>query len=99
MTSTKLGGGGVGGGGGGGFDDLWTMSLGSGTASKPGGGAAGAKSIRDLEKEKAQAGIWGAQNQMRPPAEAGGGFGSFVKSTVPSSGGGGAPTGADDLLL
>jgi epsin len=96
-TSTKLGGGG----GGGGFDDLWTMSLGSATASKPGGGAAGAKSIRDLEKEKAQAGIWGAQNQMRPPAAAaaGGGFGSFVKSAVPSGGGGGAPTGADDLLL
>jgi len=80
---------------------LWTMSLGSATAGKPGGGAAGAKSIRDLEKEKAQAGIWGAQNQMRPPAAAaaGGGFGSFVKSAVPSSGGGSAPTGADDLLL
>ena len=99
-TSRKLGGGG--GGGGGGFDDLWTMSLGSAATSKPGGGAAGAKSIRDLEKEKAQAGIWGAQNQMRPPAAAaaaGGGFGSFVKSAVPNSGGSGAPTGADDLLL
>jgi len=81
---------------GGGFDDLWTMSLGSAAASKPAGGV---KSIRDLEKEKAQAGIWGAQNQSRPPATAGGGFGSFVKPAGPSSIGGGAPAGADDLLL
>src|SRR6267142_245378 len=92
-TSTKRGGSGSGGG----FDDLWTMSLGSTGASKPGGGAAGAKSIRDLEKEKAQAGIWGTQNQTRPPAASfGGGFGSFVKPAVPSNGGGGAPAGADD---
>ena len=84
--------------GGGGFDDLWTMSLGSAAASKSGSGAGGAKSIKDLEKEKAQAGIWGVQNQMRPSAVAGGGFGSFVKPAVPSSGGG-APAGADDLLL
>ena len=86
-------------GGGGGFDDLWTMSLGSAAAGKSGSGAGGAKSIRDLEKEKAQAGIWGAHNQTRPTAAAGG-FGSFVKPAVPSSsGGGGAPAGADDLLL
>lgn len=84
-------------GSGGGFDDLWTMSLGSAAASKSGSGA---KSIRDLEKEKAQAGIWGVQNQTRAAAAPGGGFGSFVKPAVPSSsGGGGAPAGADDLLL
>lgn len=100
-TSTKRGGSGSTGG----FDDLWTMSLGAAGTSKPAGGAAGAKSIRDLEKEKAQAGIWGTQNQARPPAAAvgvassGGGFGSFVKSAVPSNSGGGAPAGADDLLL
>ena len=87
------------GGVGGGFDDLWSMSLGSAAGGKPAGGAAaGAKSIRDLEKEKAQAGIWGAQSQVRSQAPASatmaGGFGSFVK---PSSGGDSA--GADDLLL
>lgn len=80
--------------GGGGFDDLWTMSLGSAATSKP-AGPAGGKSIRDLEKEKAQAGIWGAQSQVRLPA------GGFAKPTAPSggSGGGGASAGPDDLLL
>jgi epsin len=75
------------------------MSLGSAAGGKPAGGAAaGSKSIRDLEKEKAQAGIWGAQNQMRsqaPASAATGAFGSFVKPVAPSSGG----DGADDLLL
>jgi len=83
---------------GGGFDDLWSMSLGSAAAGKSAGGA---KSIRDLEKEKAQAGIWGAQSQMRPQAPGSsamaGTFGSFVKPVAPSSGG--EFTGADDLLL
>lgn len=86
---------------GGGFDDLWSMSLGSATGSKPtSGAAAGAKSIRDLEKEKAQAGIWGVQSQVRPAAPASvpaGGFGSFAKPLAPS--GGGESAGADDLLL
>ncbi|KAF8495706.1 hypothetical protein F5888DRAFT_1709405 [Russula emetica] len=86
---------------GGGFDDLWSMSLGSVAAGKPAGGAAaGAKSIRDLEKEKAQAGIWGAQSQMRSqaPASSATAFGSFVKPMAPSSGGE-STAGADDLLL
>jgi epsin len=94
-ASTKLGG------AGGGFDDLWSMSLGSATGSKPAGGAtAGAKSIRDLEKEKAYAGIWGTQSKVRPAAPASvpaGGFGSFAKPLAP--GGGGDSAGADDLLL
>ncbi|KAI0272899.1 hypothetical protein BGY98DRAFT_1000735 [Russula aff. rugulosa BPL654] len=87
---------------GGGFDDLWSMSLGSVAAGKSAGGA-GTKSIRDLEKEKAQAGIWGSQNQMRgqapasSTAAAAGAFGSFVNSVAPSSAGESA--GADDLLL
>lgn len=94
-ASTKLGG------TGGGFDDLWSMSLGSAASGKSAGGAASSsKSIRDLEKEKAQAGIWGAQSQMRPQAPASaaaaGGFGSFAKPLVPS--GGSEPAG-DDLLL
>jgi len=95
-ASTKFGG------AGGGFDDLWSMSLGSTAAGKlAGGSTAGTKSIRDLEKEKAQAGIWGAQSQIRPQAPASatmtGGFGSFAKPMAPSSGGDSA--GADDLLL
>ena len=86
-----------------GFDDLWSMSLGSAVAGKSAGGsAAGAKSIRDLEKEKAQAGIWGAQSQMRPQVPASsatmGAFGSFVKPMAPSSAGE-STAGADDLLL
>lgn len=92
-ASTKTGG------AGGGFDDLWSMSLGSVAAGKSSGGA-GTKSIRDLEKEKAQAGIWGAQSQIRPAsstAAAAGAFGSFVKPVAPSSAGESA--GADDLLL
>jgi epsin len=87
---------------GGGFDDLWSMSLGSAASGKhAGGAAAGAKSIRDLEKEKAQAGIWGGQSQMRPQAtasSAAGAFGSFVKPMAASSGGE-STAGADDLLL
>ena len=90
------------GGSGSGFDDRWMISLGSAGVREPAGGSASVKSIRDLEKAKAQAGIWGTQNQMRLPAAAassGGGSGSFVKSTVASSSGGGALTGVDDLLL
>lgn len=79
---------------GGGFDDLWSMSLGSAATSKPSAPGGAGKSIRDLEKEKAEAGIWGAQSQTRPPAT--GGFGSFAAA---GSGVGGAPAGADDLLL
>ncbi|TRM62129.1 hypothetical protein BD626DRAFT_433565, partial [Schizophyllum amplum] len=41
------------------FDDLWSMSLGSG--SKPSTPAAGpGKSIKDLQKDKATQGLWGA---------------------------------------
>jgi epsin len=79
------------------FDDLWSLSLGGGTA-KPVGGASGAgKSIKDLEKEKAMAGLWGGQkpgggsNAGAGAGAGAGGFGSFGNSTL--SGGG------DDLLL
>lgn len=84
------------------FDDLWSMSLGGSkpAASTP---AAAPKSIKDLEKEKAQAGIWGgAQAQNRPPASAG--FGSFTGASSssaaappPSSSSNGG--GIDDLLF
>ena len=80
------------------FDDLWSMSLGS--ASKPAGGAGTPqqKSMKDLEKEKVQAQIWGGN---RPPAGAGSGFGSFsgapaASSAAPPSSSG---NGLDDLLF
>ncbi|KLO04756.1 ENTH-domain-containing protein [Schizopora paradoxa] len=75
-----------------GFDDLWSMSLGS-SNSKPAGGAAGGKSMKDLEKEKAQAGIWGAGSGM-------GGASSSLFDTMGGSTATSTSTGAgDDLLL
>ncbi|KAI0261974.1 hypothetical protein BC834DRAFT_893487 [Gloeopeniophorella convolvens] len=82
---------------GGGFDDLWSMSLGSSTT-KSAAPASGTKSIRDLEREKAQAGIWGAQKPAQGRAQAGA-FGAF--GAVQPGGGASASAsgGADDLLL
>ncbi len=97
---------------GGGFDDLWNMSL----ATSGKGGSSGqqqqqqqqqgqGKSIKDLEKEKSMAGLWGSTGtQARPNAAGGGngsmsgaGFGNFGGS---AAGGGGASAGqGDDLLL
>ncbi|KAI0049420.1 ENTH-domain-containing protein [Auriscalpium vulgare] len=76
------------------FEDLWSMSLGS---NKPTQVAAPAKSIKDLEKEKVQAGIWGAAKSTQPkPAAFGSGFGAFTSPAATSSS---APSGDDDLLL
>ncbi|KAF7289459.1 Epsin domain-containing protein [Mycena chlorophos] len=78
---------------GGGFDDLWTMSLGS-SAPKPAANSTGSKSIKDLEKEKANAGLWGGQPQqsgVRQPTM-GSGFGGASMSS------GGGSSGFDDLL-
>ncbi|PIL35143.1 hypothetical protein GSI_02932 [Ganoderma sinense ZZ0214-1] len=82
------------------FDDLWSMSL-SSTSGKPSGGAPAAqqKSIKDLEKEKAQAQMWGGgvgQGRL------GSGFGAFGAPTATSSAA--PPTsssgnGLDDLLF
>ena len=78
------------------FDDLWSLSLGGPTAAKPSGGAGAGKSIKDLEKEKAMAGLWGGQ--QRPaggiPPQAGA-FGVFGNGAPASSSAGGG----DDLLL
>ncbi|KAI0763525.1 hypothetical protein BD413DRAFT_642400 [Trametes elegans] len=83
------------------FDDLWSMSLGSSSsvAGKSGGatGSTQQKSIKDLEKEKAQAQIWGQRN--KPPA--GAGFGSFsgtpgASNAAPPASPGNA---LDDLLF
>ncbi|KAI0823994.1 hypothetical protein BC628DRAFT_1420424 [Trametes gibbosa] len=79
------------------FDDLWSMSLGSSTNKSTSVAAPQQKSMKDLEKEKAQAQIWGS-GQSRPPV--GGGFGSFAgaptsNAAPPSSSG----NGLDDLLF
>lgn len=76
----------------GGFDDLWNLSLGTSKPSTPANNAAGKKSIKDLEKEKTQASIWGSA-----------GSGS-LGSHGPSAGATSAPaqsssSGFDDLLL
>lgn len=69
------------------FDDLWNMSLGSSSAAaKP---AVAGKSMKDLEKEKAQSGLWGSAKPAQQPA-----FGTFGTAAPPSSNAGG-----DDLLL
>ena len=78
------------------FDDLWSMSLGA--SSKPAAGGMGAqKSMKDLEKEKAQASIWGG-GQQRPPM--GAPLGSFggapASNAAPASSSG---NGLDDLLF
>jgi epsin len=92
------------------FDDLWSMSLGSSTGNKPAAGGTGAnKSIKDLEKEKAQAGIWGSGQQSQQQKPGGGamgatgafgqfGSGSFVGSGAATSSSASAG-GGDDLLL
>ncbi|KAH9055260.1 hypothetical protein EDB87DRAFT_1543391, partial [Lactarius vividus] len=71
------------------FDGLWSMSFGSAATGKSLVPAGAGKSIRDLAKEKAQAGIWGAQSQgqARPPAM--GGLGSFTTNAMAGSGVGG----------
>lgn len=79
------------------FDDLWSMSLGS-KPTTPGGTSGAGKSIKDLEKEKASAGLWGGQ-QAKPPMGAGmqGGsaFGAFGGTSSTNNAGGDS----DDLLL
>ncbi|KAF8817054.1 ENTH-domain-containing protein [Phlegmacium glaucopus] len=74
------------------FDDLWSMSLGGGGGAKPGATTA-SKSIKDLEKEKATAGIWGGQQKPVVGGPAPTAFGVFGNAAPPSSSGG------DDLLL
>lgn len=74
------------------FDDLWSMSLGGGGSSSAKPSATTGKSIKDLEKEKAMAGIWGAQRKS-VGAAAPIAFGGFGNAAPPPSSGG------DDLLL
>ncbi|KAI5989105.1 hypothetical protein EDD15DRAFT_1342673 [Pisolithus albus] len=53
-----------------GFEDLWSMSLGS-TSSGAGDKSSGGKSIKDLEKEKAGAGIWASSQRPATAAPTG----------------------------
>lgn len=75
------------------FDDLWSMSIGgsSTTSAKP-AAANGGKSIKQMEQEKASAGMWGAApaTNAQGQGQGGSGFGSS---------GGGFGNGGDDLLL
>lgn len=94
------------------FDDLWSMSLGSSPSNNKSAatGTGANKSIKDLEKEKAQAGIWGSgpqsqQQQQRPGGMAmgGSGFGQFGGTSFSGSGAVSSSSasagGGDDLLL
>ena len=78
------------------FEDLW--SLGLGTSGKTGSGSSNntsaGKSMKDLEKEKAQAGIWGASQGHVTRASLSS-FGAFGTSSAGGASGGGG----DDLLL
>lgn len=82
------------------FDDLWSMSLGT-SASKPQAAASGpAKSIQDLQKEKAQAAIWGSNQTAKPPMGAGfGSFGGAAGSTSTAAPPSSSNNGIDDLLF
>ncbi|KAG8214667.1 hypothetical protein J3R82DRAFT_9745, partial [Butyriboletus roseoflavus] len=80
-----------------GFEDLWSMSLGtpssSGTTVKS---ATVGRSIKDLEKERAQAGIWASSQKPGAATSFGIGntFGNFGPAKAGETTGGG-----DDLLL
>ncbi|KAJ7162968.1 ENTH-domain-containing protein [Mycena filopes] len=86
------------------FDDLWSMSLGSGAAkpATPGAGGAGGKSIKDLEKEKVTAGLWGSgagTGQKAQPAMMGSGMGMGMGGMGGgASSGFSSSSGLDDLL-
>jgi len=75
------------------FDELWSMSLGS---SKPAVPSTGAKSMKALEKEKAQATLWGSQ-ATSSTGKTNDIFGSFGNAGFGS--GGKSNGGNDDLLL
>ncbi|KAF9265204.1 ENTH-domain-containing protein [Marasmius fiardii PR-910] len=79
------------------FDDLWSMSLGS---SKPPSGPTTGKSMKDLEKEKSMAGLWGGAGAgaAKPPMGSMDTFGAFGGSST-GAGNTSSSGGGDDLLL
>ncbi|KAL4080776.1 hypothetical protein J3A83DRAFT_65434 [Scleroderma citrinum] len=83
-----------------GFDDLWSMSLGTSSSNSVGKQASTGKSIKDLEKEKAQAGIWASSQKPLTGSSMGLGMGSSFGSFGPAKTGGPSSSGGgDDLLL
>ncbi|KAG6909291.1 hypothetical protein DXG01_001235 [Tephrocybe rancida] len=76
--------------GAGAFDDLWSMSMGG--SSKPTAASGQGKSIKDLEREKATAGLWGGQKPAAAPAKMGMGMGMAAQPAV-------APSSGDDWML
>jgi epsin len=81
------------------FEDLWSLSLGTSSTTPTVKSGNTGKSIKDLEKEKAQAGIW-ASSQKPGGAHMGmgsgfGNFGGMGTSGVTSA----SASGGDDLLL
>ncbi|KAJ7196041.1 ENTH-domain-containing protein [Mycena pura] len=77
------------------FDDLWSMSLGSKPAATGATGAAvGGKSMKDLEKEKSMAGLWGSTGPKSPTTGSGMGMGGMGGGAAAPS----ASSGIDDLL-
>ncbi|KAJ4494639.1 hypothetical protein C8J55DRAFT_554275 [Lentinula edodes] len=76
------------------FDDLWSMSLGSKPSTPAAGAAVVSKSIKDIQNEKASAGLWGSGPAKPQQPTMGNAFGSFG-----SSGGATSSSGGDDLLL
>jgi epsin len=79
------------------FEDLWSLSLGTSlTTSTVKSGNTG-KSIKDLEKEKTQAGIWASSQKPGAAQMMGSGFGNF--GGMGTSGGTSSASGGDDLLL
>ncbi|KAG6377171.1 hypothetical protein JVT61DRAFT_1223 [Boletus reticuloceps] len=83
-----------------GFEDLWSMSLGGSSSSTTAKSTTAGKSIKDLEKERAHAGIWAISQKpggATGPATnmgLGNAFGNFGPAKAGETTGGG-----DDLLL
>ncbi|KAG1906753.1 uncharacterized protein F5891DRAFT_1003596 [Suillus fuscotomentosus] len=81
------------------FEDLWSLSLGTSSTTPTVKSGNTGKSIKDLEKEKAQAGIWASsQKPGSIQMGMGSGFGNF--GGIGTSGGTSASASdGDDLLL
>ncbi|KAI6042668.1 hypothetical protein EDC04DRAFT_2657742 [Pisolithus marmoratus] len=84
-----------------GFEDLWSMSLGSTSSASGGKPLSNGKSIKDLEKEKSDAGIWASSQKpaAATPIGMGGTFGNNFGNLGPMKPGGGSSAAGDDLLL
>jgi len=84
------------------FDDLWNLSIGgSASASKPStsGAVIAGKSIKDLEREKATAGMWGSTVSIGGSRPAAAGPVNAFGTATATNGGGFGNVGGDDLLL